>query len=73
MCGKRRYLQFNSSALTCISPRLVTLLEPANQQEISVMVLTEMKVTHAVLTVPAYFNDTQRQVKKFFENNEKYI
>ena len=66
MCGKRRYLQFNSSALTCISPRLVTLLEPANQQEISVMVLTkmkEMKVTHAVVTVPAYFNDAQRQVK----------
>ena len=66
MCGKRRYLQFNSSALTCISPRLVTLLEPTNQQEISVMVLTkmkEMKVTHAVVTVPAYFNDAQRQVK----------
>ena len=59
-------MQFNSSALTCISPRLVTLLEPANQQEISVMVLTkmkEMKVTHAVVTVPAYFNDAQRQVK----------
>ena len=66
MCGKRRYLPFNSSALTCISPRLVTLLEPANQQEISVMVLTkmkEMKVTHAIVTVPAYFNDAQRQVK----------
>ena len=45
---------------------MVTLLEPANQQEISVMVLTkmkEMKVTHAVVTVPAYFNDAQRQVK----------
>ena len=27
----------------------------------------------AVLTVPAYFNDTQRQLKKFFENIEKYI
>jgi len=43
-------------------------------EEISAMVLTKMKqiaedflgqtVTHAVITVPAYFNDSQRQATK---------